>query len=549
MKANIPIENRKSEEFDLRPGTSVVFVGANGAGKTRLGIFLERTIGPERDVHRIAAHRSLSFNDAIEVISYERAEKMLRYGTDQGTPSHKEGFRWGSKPATILLSDFDHVLRALYAEQNEVAVDHLKKHRANPSERPPSTKLLQLKEIWERLLPHRTLIVQTASVKVRVPGRTDDYNASSLSDGERVIFYLVGQALLAKPSSVLIVDEPELHIHRSILADLWDQIEGARKDLTFIYTTHDLEFATTRHAEQKYALTSYTAAVGSEPEFWTLVKVEEAKGLPEQIVARILGSRRGILFVEGEAESLDSVIYRQVYPSRAVIPTGGHDQVIHSVASFRAHPQLHRLGCFGIIDCDDHSEDEQAQLAGSDVFVIPVSEVENLLLLPVVFYSIARTLNYSRQQARDKTRDVSALILNHARQNIERFGVDFARRRVDRAMKSVGLAAKDVASLEAEFKNAVESVNVQAIIAGAKIKLDERINAHNVYSVLRLYDNKGLLAEAAKHLDHNKKGLEEYVGRLLASRSGRIALHVLRHVLPKLPASEQGQEAQDSAAS
>jgi AAA domain, putative AbiEii toxin, Type IV TA system/Protein of unknown function (DUF4435) len=475
MKASIPVANGKPEEFDLRPGTSVVFVGANGAGKTRLGVRLDREIGRSgREVHRIAAHRSLSFNDAIDVVSLDRAYKMLRYGiAHQDAAQIKEGHRWSGKPATILLSDFDHLLRALYAEQNEVAIRHLERHRANLSERPPLTKLLRLKDIWERLLPHRALIVGGASVKVQLPGRSGDYNASELSDGERVIFYLIGQALLAPPDSVLIVDEPELHIHRSILADLWDQIEGARKDLTFVYTTHDLEFATTRHAERKYALTSYTPAIGRAQEFWTLVKVEEAEGLPEQIVSRILGSRRGILFVEGTAESLDPVIYTRIYPSRAVIPTGGHDQVIHSVASFRAHPQLHRVGCLGIVDYDDHSEAEQAELLGRDVFVLPVSEVENLLLVPVVFYSIARSLSFSPEAARAKANAVCDLVLDRARRGIERFGVDYARRRVDRAMKSVCLGTKDGGALEAEFKNAVGSIDIQAIIKQAQVKLEE----------------------------------------------------------------------------
>ncbi|MEP0944835.1 MAG: AAA family ATPase [Rhizobiaceae bacterium] len=55
-----------------------------------------------------------------------------------------------------------------------------------------------------------------------------EYSAADMSDGERVVFYLIAQALLEKPDSLLIFDEPELHINRSILAKLWDEIEGAR---------------------------------------------------------------------------------------------------------------------------------------------------------------------------------------------------------------------------------------------------------------------------------------------------------------------------------
>ena len=33
-----------------------------------------------------------------------------------------------------------------------------------------------------------------------------------MSDGERAIFYLIGQTLAASSDSVLIIDEPELHL-------------------------------------------------------------------------------------------------------------------------------------------------------------------------------------------------------------------------------------------------------------------------------------------------------------------------------------------------
>lgn len=71
-----------------------------------------------------------------------------------------------------------------------------------------------------------------------------------MSDGERAIFYLIGQVLVAAANSVLIIDEPELHIHRSIMSSLWDQLESARQDCAFIFITHDIEFAANRIAKK-----------------------------------------------------------------------------------------------------------------------------------------------------------------------------------------------------------------------------------------------------------------------------------------------------------
>ena len=47
-----------------------------------------------------------------------------------------------------------------------------------------------------------------------------------MSDGERAIFYMIGQILTAASDSILIFDEPELHVHSSILAKVWERVGG-----------------------------------------------------------------------------------------------------------------------------------------------------------------------------------------------------------------------------------------------------------------------------------------------------------------------------------
>ena len=44
------------------------------------------------------------------------------------------------------------------------------------------------------------------------------------------------------PDAVILVEDPEFYLHRSIMKSLWDSIENLRKDCTFVYLTHDLEF-------------------------------------------------------------------------------------------------------------------------------------------------------------------------------------------------------------------------------------------------------------------------------------------------------------------
>jgi hypothetical protein len=143
-------------------------------------------------------------------------------------------------------------------------------------------------------------------------------------------------------------------------------------------------------------------------------------------------------------------------------------------------------------------------------------------------------LKFSRGDAREKTDALRAMILEHAATNIVKFSAEYARRRIDRAIKSVGLKANEPAALQKELESAFASIKVEQIVLKARTALQERIASKDVYGVLRLYDNKGMLAEAAKFLGISKRSFEEYVGRHLADPTDTITLRVLRLMLPRL---------------
>lgn len=502
--------------IEARAAASVVFIGANGAGKTRLGVFLDNRLSQAgQEVHRIAAHRSLKLNPKVVPPSFEVATNRLYYGHDDGNFHHKVGHRFQSAPETALLNDFDHVLAALYAENNDVSITYRQAciDNAGASQPPPSAKIDKLKSIWETVLPHRQLVVLGGNIKTKTT-EGHEYSASDMSDGERVIFYLIAQALLAKQETLLIFDEPELHINKSILAKLWDEIESARSDCAFLYITHDVEFASSRHAATKYALRSYR----KEPnEAWDIELVPEEAEIPDDVVATIIGSRRPVLFVEGDGGSLDSSLYRRVYDGFTVIPVGSCEQVIHTVSSFAARPELHRVGSAGLIDADGRTSEEAAYLESKGIYCLPVSEVENLLLLPNVFLALAKALKFSDQDAQSRLATLRTFVLEQGSQQLDAICLRYTRRRIDAAMKKIGLAGSDVSALDAEFKSAAANIDALTIFAEAKAALADAIAASEYEKVLCHYDNKGLLAEVAKQLGYQQKSLEEFIGRALRS--------------------------------
>ena len=249
--------------FDVEPGTSLYFVGANGGGKTRLAVKIEQDLGQR--AHRISAHRALSLNPQVPKISTKVASKGLRYGVAIADPNYglgnRIGSRWNSKAAISLLNDFDFLIQVLFAEQSNTALKTHKSVRAESGSLADKTNFETLVEIWDRLLPHRQLDISGDDIEVSVPGSDTKYSAAEMSDGERAVFYLIGQVLTAEKDSLIIFDEPELHIHRSIVARLWDELEAARVDCGMILISHDLEFVASRKG-QTFVIKEYVPNTG-----------------------------------------------------------------------------------------------------------------------------------------------------------------------------------------------------------------------------------------------------------------------------------------------
>ncbi|MGF1567720.1 MAG: DUF4435 domain-containing protein [Nodosilinea sp.] len=98
---------------EIQVKSSVVVVGANGSGKTRLGAWID-LVSPQKPlVHRVGAQKSLSIPEYCSTSSIDDAENTLLYGyyqhnsTSEQLLQYKIGHRWQSKPSTFLQSDYE----------------------------------------------------------------------------------------------------------------------------------------------------------------------------------------------------------------------------------------------------------------------------------------------------------------------------------------------------------------------------------------------------------------------------------------------------------
>ena len=61
------------------------------------------------------------------------------------------------------------------------------------------------------------------------------YSAMKMSDGERSVLYFAAQVLCVPNNKILIVDEPELYLYKSLMNRLWTTLEEYRQDYFYIH--------------------------------------------------------------------------------------------------------------------------------------------------------------------------------------------------------------------------------------------------------------------------------------------------------------------------
>lgn len=367
---------------------SLIIIGANGSGKSKLGAWIEQQ--DMEKVHRIGAQRSLNFGDFIELKSREQAENSLLYGVDNienNNSYRKKLVRWDyGEFTTRLLNDYRDVLSLMIAIKNQTQDKYIKEckekdDKGQQHDKVPDTVIDKLIRIWNNIFPHREIDFTDAKVTTKLKDEEGNvifsYKGKEMSDGERVALYLIAQCLCIPENRTIIIDEPEIHLHRSIMNRLWTEIEKERKDCFFIYITHDTQFAANHKNADKVWVKKY------DGKNWEIEKIEQNDVLPEQLLLDIMGNRKKVLFVEGTAESYDTQLYSVIYKDYYVIPCGGCSSVINFTKAMKDkdNTQLHHLECYGLIDRDYRTEEEIESLKAKGIYTIDVAEVENLFLV------------------------------------------------------------------------------------------------------------------------------------------------------------------------
>ena len=498
-------------------------IGANGSGKTRLGVWLDNA--RPMQTHRIAAQRSLVFEKAIKQASYEESTKLLLYGNDK--EKNKNAYRWGNdKAAYYMLNDYNTVLSTLIDYDNLIKSDYFddckqKEAMGEVNGKVPKTVVDELYEIWKAIFPHR--IIEIRDAKIQASMGEKKFDAIQMSDGERVALYLISQCLVVPENKTLVIDEPEIHLHRSIMNKLWLEIENHRPNNTFIYITHDIQFAASHIQATKVWVKSY------DGNSWDWEEINTSR-LPEECLLEILGNRKNVLFVEGTTDSPDTQLYRLIYPEFYIVPSGSCTKVIEYTKAVEENSQLHHLKAFGLIDRDYRPVKEITALEKKGIKVLDVAEIENIFCIESVLQAVNKQMRFTDSVHIDEAK---AFAITQFQEQQAKQVINAMTAEIHFLLSTYPLENGSLDLLGEAITDLPNQLHYEDIKVNILKNFQDAITAKNYTNILKLFNQKGLVKKFGSYFGIKNNDYIGFALRLIKDESNQELRQGLSDFLPK----------------
>lgn len=479
MEITLPKRIDGQAPATLNGKQQITVVGANGSGKTR---FINQMI-------KDAGERSFRVS-ALDAL----------YGTRNAEPVANSLTRFYEdavqniqfvKPAAE--TEFEMLLYLLLNDE----ISGLFEYKLNfggedaASVPIPRTKIDTVIRLWKTIFPKNEVLRGNGKIRFKNLKGEGSFKPLQLSTGEKAVFFYIGAALYAPKSCIVFVDAPTMFLHRSITQSLWTEIEGLRPDCTFVYLTHDLEFPTSRTDN----LTIWVRNCSIEEDAWDYEIMKPHEVLSEQLMLDIIGSRKPVLFVEGDtSHSIDYKLYSLIFPEYTVKPMGSCNKVIETVRSFNDIQTFHHLDSYGIVDRDRRNDTEVGYLRGKKIFVPEVAEIENLFLLEGVVRAVAR------QRGKDDIRvfqKVRSSVMAMFKAELKKQALMHTRHHVKRTIEVViDRRFQNINALEDHMHDLVNEIRPRATYEELCRQFNRYVQESDYKAVLRVYNQKSMLIDS-----------------------------------------------------
>lgn len=491
MIINLPMKNGEPVNIDGK--NSIVLIGANGSGKTRMGVWIDQN-NSDLSIHRISAQKSLTMPVKISPSDFDSANELFLYGTSNENKewlknTGKNNSRWGRNPSIHLLNDYDALMQLLATDHFQKSLEYRSKHKSGMVEYTNESNLEKIQRIWAAIITHRSLIIEAGKISVKIDSEVENnYNGAEMSDGERAIFYFIGEVISAPQDSLIIIDEPENHLHNAILVNLWNAIEYERPDCMFLYITHNFQFASSRVNSELIWVQNM-----SDTNTWIYEIIAEDTDIDE-LKLQLLGTRQKIILVEGSYDkSTDRKVYSALFKEYAIFPVDNCQRVIQYTRAYKEIPSVHHGDVIGIIDRDRLSQESVDRYKREGIYTLGVAEIENLFLLDDVIRFVGEQLN------KDSDEITSILDLVHFKtfefleHELDAQALLFTKQSMTNGINQViSRQSADLTEYQGQLQ-AVGQLNVIEVYEQERSKLQQIIDASDYTAALRAINNKGLL--------------------------------------------------------
>jgi ABC-type cobalamin/Fe3+-siderophores transport system ATPase subunit len=262
---------------DVEQGKVLFIVGANGTGKSKL-IYLLRHQSP-RNSRLIMAVRPIEIDQNVtQSQSYKALSNQSDHYDNMFLNGHN--FRAWYNTHTVAAMTVKSLRDLLNSEQtyNNDGIIEARNNQGDASEylKRNESPLLKANRILKNASFRFELAIHPSEEFLfEIKKNTGEvYTFLDLSDGEKNAIQLMAEVLTAPTECLILIDEPEKHLHRSISAPLLKSLFEERSDCTFIVATHDLQLPIECLDSQVLILREYYA----NPQSWRCDLVEESRG-------------------------------------------------------------------------------------------------------------------------------------------------------------------------------------------------------------------------------------------------------------------------------
>ena len=476
---SFPTEGGQTHPLQLQSGETIFVLGANGTGKSSL--MFHFNVQNYAHARKVSAHRQTWIqSDALDLTASDKLQTEQNIQNQDRNKQSRYRDPFAAQRASIAIFELvDAENRRARAMANAYDERDMEKLAAEAKAESPIAAINEL--LRESNIPIEVSIRDNEQVMASKNGGPE-YGAAQLSDGERNVLLIAANVLTAPRESLLLIDEPERHLHRSIIAPLLGALFERRKDCGFVISTHDVDLALERGGTRSLLLRSCIFE-GQNAIAW--VADELGAGVPadDHLKRDLLGSRRRVLFVEGTETSIDKPLYSVIFPMVSIVPKGSCTDVERAVAGSRAAEDVHWLRAYGVVDGDGLDADQLEAKRERGVYGLPFYSAEAVYYHPVVIKRIAS------QQASTLGMDKDDLMLSAMKA-----GVSAIRGHTERLSKKAAKKAIRKATLE-QIPNDDELLegndlciqnHAKDILTRRRCELDAAVEKDDWEQVLRL---------------------------------------------------------------